>query len=191
MSTLEIRPLLPADASSYFALRLEGLRDAPGASWASYEEEEALPLDAIETRLAPGVAQCSFGAFMDGKLVGIASLKHEAIAKIAHRANIWGVYVTPSARMMGVATQLVEAMIVHALRVEVLAQLTLVVNSGNVLAAALYAKLGFVVTGIDRRSTRIDGTYHDELRMVRFLDQVLVPVARSGEQPQSDCCLRR
>ena len=175
MKTIHIRKLAPADAPTYFALRLNSLLDSPGASWASYDEEKQLPLEAIEDRLASGVAQGSCGAFAGVELVGIASLKHENAAKIQHRANIWGVYVAPAARKLGVATRLINAIVEHALRADVLTQLTLVVNSGNVVAAALYAKLGFTVTGIDRRATRINGEYHDELRMVRFLDEGRLP----------------
>jgi RimJ/RimL family protein N-acetyltransferase len=49
-------------------------------------------------------------------------------------------------------------------------QLTLSVRSVSELASALYTKLGFEFTGVDRRSICCGGTYYDENRMVLMLD---------------------
>lgn len=167
---MQIRLLTPADADAYFSLRLASLREAPTAAWASVQEEEAMTPAQVAARLAAGAVEGCFGAFWHGELVGIASLKHETLRKIRHRANIWGVYIAPQARRMGVARALVEAIVAHVRQAGGIVQLTLVLGSANLAAALLYASLGFVVTGLDRRSTFIDGQYHDELRMVRFLD---------------------
>ena len=45
---MEIRRLTPADVMAYRTLRLEGLREAPAAFAASYDEEAAFPLATYE-----------------------------------------------------------------------------------------------------------------------------------------------
>jgi RimJ/RimL family protein N-acetyltransferase len=72
-------------------------------------------------------------------------------------------YVRPDARNAGVGRQLVEALIDHARdHVEVI-QLSLV--SGNERARRLYASLGFVEYGIEKKSLKQDGHYYDEILM--------------------------
>lgn len=44
------------------------------------------------------------------------------------------------------------------------------VRTTNDVARALYRRLGFTVTGIDRRAIFADGAYHDEERMTLELD---------------------
>ncbi len=171
MTIRTIRTLTPADAESYRALRLEGIRAAPGAFWASYEEESAVPIETMQQRLAQTRFQIALGYFHGAQLVGMAALKREPIAKVHHRAQLWGVYVSPAARGGGVARQLVEALIAHARAIPELVQMTLNVQTSNAVAKGLYERLGFVTMGVERRSTRIDGEFHDEARMVLYFDQ--------------------
>ncbi|MDC8757471.1 GNAT family N-acetyltransferase [Janthinobacterium fluminis] len=165
-----IRKLTPADAEAYRELRLAGILNAPAAFWAGYDEESTLPLEAMQARLEETPYQSIFGLFSGEKLLGMAALKRESIAKISHRATIWGVYVDPSARGTGAARRLVDALIAHARTLPELVQLTLSVRSTNETAIALYAKVGFEATGVDRRSMYVDNAYHDENRMVLMLD---------------------
>lgn len=166
---MQTRRLTADDAEAYFALRLHALQDAPTASWASYDEERQLSLASIAARLPCAGVQASFGLFLQGALAGIASLKHDDSDKIRHRANLWGVYILPQARGQGAARQLIAALIDHAARVPQLRQLTLVVSCTNAAAVRLYSSLGFIMTGMERDSIFVDGAYHDELRMVKFL----------------------
>lgn len=162
---MPVRQLTPAHAGAYLALRLSSLREAPAAAWSSYEEERALAPAEIAERLEPGPVQAAFGWFDGDELLGLALLRHDARAKIRHRATVWGVYVAPAARGRGVAGELMRALVAHARAAPGLRQLTLVVDSANGGAVRLYAALGFTVTGIDSASTCIDGVLRDELRM--------------------------
>lgn len=170
MPELMIRKLTPADAEAYRALRLAGILDTPAAFWASHEEESVLAIEAMRERLVETPFQCVFGVFSGPRLVGMAGLRREPIAKIGHRANVWGVYIAPDARGTGAARRLMEALIAHARTVPQLVQLTLAARSTNEVANALYAKVGFECTGVDRRSICVDGGYVDENRMVLMLD---------------------
>jgi RimJ/RimL family protein N-acetyltransferase len=171
MPQLTVRLLCPDDVSQYRALRLLATQESPTSVWASYEEESAQSQDAMAQRLVASDHQWMFGAFDNNVMVGIAGLRRDKVAKIAHRAGIWGVYVAPDARGFGAARQMMEAMLAHVRTMPQLVQLTLSVRSTNEAAKALYQRLGFARTGVDPRSMCIDGVYHDEERMVLLLDR--------------------
>ena len=83
--------------------------------------------------------------------------------KDKHKGMLWGMYVRPNARNMGVGRRLVETVIAFAReRVELL---QLAVVSENEEARRLYASLGFVEYGIERRALKQHGRYYDEILM--------------------------
>jgi ribosomal protein S18 acetylase RimI-like enzyme len=77
-----------------------------------------------------------------------------------------GMYVRPQARNRGVGRRLVEAVMEVARRrgVELL---QLAVVSDNEPARRLYARLGFVEYGIEKKSLKQGGRYTDEVLMVK------------------------
>jgi RimJ/RimL family protein N-acetyltransferase len=76
-------------------------------------------------------------------------------------------YVREEARGTGVARRLVDGILAHGReRVE---QIELRVWTENPTAIALYKSAGFVVTGKDEGSLKVDGVYCDEFTMlIRF-----------------------
>src|ERR1700752_1416819 len=104
---MHIRPLTPADASQFQALRLAGLKDEPLSFASSYEEEKDLPASTIDRRLAIKPDRGTFGAFESESLVGLVSLGREDMKKLSHKAFIWGMYVQPEFRGKGVARALI------------------------------------------------------------------------------------
>ena len=100
--------------------------------------------------------------------MGIAGFRIHEGEKERHKGLLWGMYVRPDARKAGVGRQLVEAVIDHARdRVEVM-QLSVV--SGNEPARRLYASLGFVEYGVEKKSLKQDGHYYDEILMALDLN---------------------
>lgn len=167
---MHIRRLSPDDVHDYRTLRLAGIEEAPASFWASHAEESAVPLEQMRQRLEQTPHLAIFGAYDGDRLVAMAGFKRESIEKIHHRGHIWGVYVEPAARGAGLSRQLMEALIAHAKTIPEVVQITLCVRTSNEMAAALYRRLGFVVTGTDLRSIFIDGAFHDEYRMLLNLD---------------------
>ena len=109
-----------------------------------------------------------FGAFRQTDIVGTAGFAVREGEKEHHKGLLWGMYVLPEARGMGVAGRLVEAVVDFARpRVELL-QLSVV--AGNEKARQLYAGFGFVEYGIERRSLKHDGRYFDEILMALDLN---------------------
>lgn len=162
----QIRRLEPADAALYREIRLEALQKNPEAFGSTFERESAQPLSWFEAAI--GRADI-FGAFLDGKLAGIAGFSVQEGSKQAHKGLLWAMYVRDVARGLGLGKILVAAVLDHARgRVEMV-QLTVV--SENEAARRLYEAMGFVEYGFERRGLKQDGRYHDEVLMVKFLDE--------------------
>ena len=159
-ASFPIRRLTGADAEAFRAVRLEGLERHPSAFGASFRKESARPLSFFAERLE---ANHVLGAESQGRLVGVAGFQFHDSEKARHRGTLWGMYVRAEARGTGVARWLVDGIISHAReRVE---DIVLRVEATNTTAIAFYKSAGFVVTGQDARSLKVDGVYYDELMM--------------------------
>jgi len=159
-----IRQLTPGDAALYRRIRLAGLKESPEAFGSTFEVEFTKPLAWFFDRLGNSEV---FGAFRDAELLGVAGLVVRQEEKEAHKGLLWGMYVRPDARGAGIARQLVEAVIAHARAWVELIQLSVVV--GNKPARRLYASLGFVEYGIEKKSLKYRGRYYDEILMAKDL----------------------
>src|SRR5262249_53215547 len=150
-------------------IRLEALLQNPEAFGSTFARENAQPLSWFEAGL---VRTDIFGAFLDGKLAGIAAYSANEGPKHAHKGMLWSMYVRAGARNAGLGRSLVAAVLDHARgRVEMV-QLSVV--SENEAAHRLYRSLGFVEFGYEKRALKQDGRYYDEVHMVKFLDQAPV-----------------
>lgn len=155
-----LRQLTNADATSFRALRLAGLKAHPDGFGSSWEEESEQPLswfgDTLRNCFVTGCEQGS-------ALVGIAGFVRSERLKTKHRGTLWGMYVAPEARGQGVGAALVQQIIGHAKnRVE---ELNLTVAAQNSSAIKLYKRMGFVRIGLDPRALKIAGAYVDEVSM--------------------------
>jgi RimJ/RimL family protein N-acetyltransferase len=164
---MHIRVLLGADAAACKELRLQALREHPTAFSSSYEEECAIPLARVAERLEPSPAGVVFGAFEDGRLVGMAGLARERPRKLSHKAVIWGVYVAPTCRKRGAGRGLLEAALEHAAGLPGLRQVNLGANAANPASIALYRSVGFEPFGVEKGFLLVDGVLHDEIHMAR------------------------
>ena len=161
-----IRALTPEDAPAFQALRLRGLRECPEAFASSHEEEVGTLPTEIERRLKPKPDSAIIGAFRDGELLALTGVQREGMAKLAHKAFIWGVYVAPEARGSGVGRKVVGHALNYAAESLGVRQVNLGVNTKNTAAVALYGKLGFVQYGLERGFLLVAGELHDEYQMV-------------------------
>jgi RimJ/RimL family protein N-acetyltransferase len=163
-SRIQIRRLAPSEGAAYREIRLEALRSSPEAFGSTFAAESARPLEHFSER----VAGCPvFGAFRDAGLVGMAGFLGREGAKDAHKGYLWGMYVRPGSRNSGVGRSLAEAVIDFARQHVELLQLSVV--SDNEAARRLYASLGFVEYGIERKALKQDGRYYDEILMAKDL----------------------
>ena len=168
MVDIQIRRLQTPDAALYRDIRLEALQRNPEAFGSTFEFENAQPLSWFEASLGRAAI---FGAFVDGRLAGMAGFAMQEGPKHAHKARLWGMYVRAAARNSGLGKRLVASVLEHARGRAELVQLT--VASENDAARRLYRAMGFVEYGHERRALKQDGRYYDEVLMVNFLDEAL------------------
>lgn len=166
---MHVRTLAPRDAVAFQELRLQGLQESPSAFASSYEEEAETPIQVVAERLAAKDGCAVFGAFHERVLVGIVGLERQPMRKLAHKAGLWGMYVKPSARALGVGSELVAEALSYARSELRVRQVGLAVNATNIAAISLYRKHGFEQFGLERGSKLVDGELHDEVHMVCLL----------------------
>jgi formyltetrahydrofolate-dependent phosphoribosylglycinamide formyltransferase len=160
-----VRRISVAEAAIYRDIRLEALQNAPTAFGSSYEAESQNSLVDFGGYLTNSYIA---GAWLNGALVGTAGFRREKHTKVAHRGDIWGVYVRPAARGRGIARALITELLAVA-RSEV-KQVHLSVVTENENAVRLYRDLGFTIYGTEPRSLFVDGRYLDEHMMVLRFD---------------------
>jgi ribosomal protein S18 acetylase RimI-like enzyme len=160
---IRVRRLLPEDAARYREIRLEGLRVSPEAFGNTFEAENARPIELFADRIRDSE---TMGAFEGAEILGVAGLRANQGPKESHKGMLVGMYVRPQARNRGVGRRLVEAVIeVACTRGVELLQLAVV--SDNEPARRLYARLGFVEYGIEKKSLKQGGRDTDEVLMVK------------------------
>ncbi len=165
-SGCEIHRLTEDDAERFYTLRLQGLREEPNAFGSTCEEETARGFDFVRQRFATAHKRDNnaiFGAFQKVELLGIVGLAQQERLKLRHRATLWGMYVSPSARGMGLGKLLCHTLIGHVRQnLKDVEMIDLIVESTNEPAKRLYASLGFKVWGIQEKALKSSGQYFDE-----------------------------
>jgi len=170
---MEIKLLAASDAESYWALRLEALKQNPEAFLTSYEDalKRENPIDQVVHNFnAEG--NYTFGAFEQKNLIGVVTLLHENAEKIKHRANIFAMYVTPKKQRLGVGKALMTEAINKAKSIPAIEKINLSVMASNEKAKQLYRKLGFQVYGFEENAFKVNGIEYNDEHMVLHLRAV-------------------
>lgn len=152
----------------YKALRARALRDHPDAFMETAEAFEARSVESIAARMreSAAIGGITLVAELPGKgLVGTASVGVGSTPKDAHRGVVWGVYVAPEARGMGVGQRLMREIIARASRNPSLRNLHLAVVRSNDRALQLYESLGFSQYGLDIDALYVNGELLSEVLM--------------------------
>jgi RimJ/RimL family protein N-acetyltransferase len=123
-------------------IRLAALKDSPDWFWATYEEEVGKPATWWRDFIDAGAW---FVAFENGRAVGVAAAMRDPQLADSDRQLI-SMWVDPDARKRGIGTQLIEAVKVWA-REDGARELQLEVTDANEVAARVYERSGFRLTG--------------------------------------------
>jgi ribosomal protein S18 acetylase RimI-like enzyme len=150
-----VRRLLPADAGAFVRLRREALDDAPFAFEASPDDDFAGSEEFVRDATAQG-GRTILGAFAP-ELAGVVGLFRERSRKAAHKARLWGLYVRPEFRRLGLGLILVRQAIEFARSLDGVSILELSVSEKASTATALYERLGFRVWGVEPAALRVGG----------------------------------
>ena len=138
----------------------------PLAFGASVDDDRGLSLEFVQASLADPEEQAVFGCFEGDNLVGMAGIVRASRVKVRHKANLWGMYVSPRARQQGAGRALLEAAIDQARAWPGVEQLHLSVTDVAVAARTLYEAAGFRIWGRESRALQWEGRFVDELHLV-------------------------
>ena len=163
MSDPIIRALTVGDAISWRKLRLEMLERDPQGFFADLGQARARSEEDWRHSI-PASPDVLFGLFDGDELVGSCGFYAKKEPKLAHKGEMWGVYVTPAFRRRGHALALVLATIAHAKHyVDVL------LTGASVAGAPVYKRAGFKTYGVERDAYRVNGVSLDnELLTIHF-----------------------
>lgn len=164
-SAIQIRRMNATDAEAFSALRRKLTQDNAVPMGLTLEEELARPIQGFRDQLSYPEPNAAFGAFIVGELVGSAAVAWPSkLASSRHKANLWGVFVAPSHRGLGIGRKLVSQAVGHALENGV-RRINLQVFVPNTEAIKLYLTMGFVECGREPDAICLNGTYYDGVHM--------------------------
>jgi RimJ/RimL family protein N-acetyltransferase len=143
-----IRILREDDAQIYTRLRREALLASPLAFASSPADDLFSEPEAVAEQLRRAPEFVIIGAF-ENDLIGAVGVYRERHLKASHKAHLWGMYVVPSHRRQGVATDLLDAAIRHARTLPGVSRVHLSVTSAAPGAQRLYERAGFCVWGAE------------------------------------------
>jgi ribosomal protein S18 acetylase RimI-like enzyme len=166
--TVTIRKLTPPDAEAYVGLRSAMLQQEPLAFLASPADDLALQVDQMQARLSHA-ENAIFGAFAPA-LVGAVGVFRPTHRKAAHKPGVWGMFVLPEFRRLGLARKLMQHGIDHARQLAGATQVALSVSETAGAARGLYESLGFRVWGTEPRALQHEGRVVSEHHMVLLFE---------------------
>ena len=111
MNNFKIRKLERTDAQEFQRLRLFALQNNSTSFGSSFEEEVKKSLEQFEVFIDSTNERVFWGAFEDDKLIGMVGLGREDGVKTEHKGFIRSMFVDPSARKLGVASELLKTAI--------------------------------------------------------------------------------
>ena len=168
-SSVVIRPLREEDAPSYREMMLAAYAAEPAAFTASVAERRAASMAWWQERAAGRGGETMLGAFVDGRLVGVAGLKPETRERTRHKASLVGLCVKSTHRRQGLGRLLVEAVLAAARAMPGLRLVQLTVTGGNASARNLYERAGFAAIGEEPMAVALDDGFVSKIHMWRPL----------------------
>jgi ribosomal protein S18 acetylase RimI-like enzyme len=168
-SQVQIRRLARIDIGEMQKLRREALELYPLAFSASAQDDLALDTAFIERSLQSSTTSAIFGAVENDQWVGMVGVYRHEGRKENHRAQLWGMYVTPELRRRGIGLSLLSAAIEHVGAWPGVFQIQLCVTEAASDARSLYESAGFRVWGCEPRALQWEGEFADEYHLVLSL----------------------
>lgn len=166
-----VRLLTAEDAAVYREVRLAALQQDPDAFITTAAEFEARTADSLAAQLTPRPTFVTYGAFLNGELMGLTTLAREERPRLGHRASLLGVSVAPAARGQGGGDALMRAALAHARGWAGVTSVHLAVTETQAAARRLYERHGFRVWGTQPDAVRdAEGRSLAEHHLVLQLD---------------------
>ncbi|MBB6261355.1 ribosomal protein S18 acetylase RimI-like enzyme [Paenochrobactrum gallinarii] len=157
---ITVRVLCPDDVQTYKAVRIHALKNSPLTFGSSFAVESAYADEVFAHRIRHGGGNAVYGAFDGDTLLGTAGVfVHERLSE-KHRGTLWGVYVMPQARGLGLGSVLVDHVIKYAEKHVVVLDAKVVAS--NDYARQIYYDLGFEKYGLEKKSFCVEGQFQDQ-----------------------------
>ncbi len=172
---ITVRSLGVDDAVAWASLRYDALERHPLAYGTMVPLERRTLIDNAIERMA-AADSVIFGAFAEGRLVGMVGVRRVEREKERHKAFIWGMYVGAESRRRGAAAMLLREAIGRARSWPGVEQVTLAVTDAAPEAKRLYERHGFRVWGVEPRALAWRGREVDETYMILDLRDPARPV---------------
>lgn len=189
ITAITYRPFTLDLLDHVWQLRLRALRDHPDAFGEPYESAAAQTpaqiYDRAITMWIGGDNRVFIALTWDLVPIGMLGIRRETRPREQHRMGVWGVYVAPEYRGLGVAAKLMELALNHARSLTSVLQVHLTVVSANQRARAAYERHGFQLWGTMPRAEILGDTVLDYDHMVLMLD------ASSSTTPERDTMINR
>ncbi len=151
-------------ADEFIRLRLSGLRESPLAFGAS--PEDGLDRgEVIENLKKRSEENFILGYFRDDRLIGIVGFVRQKRIKQKHKAFIWGMYVDPVFRGLGIGEKLMLDIIQRTKNLDGLSKIVLSVTHLQQDSKRFYQKLGFIQYAVEKDALRVSGQKIDEIFM--------------------------
>jgi ribosomal protein S18 acetylase RimI-like enzyme len=145
---MNIFTLTAADTDRYRELMLEAYALAADAYTSTAQERAREPDTWWVNRVADASGlTVSFGAEIEGALVGTVALEYSSKPKTKHSVLVIGMYVRGAARRLGIGRALLQTALAHAALRPGVDVVELTVTEGNSTAIAMYAAAGFRAWG--------------------------------------------
>ncbi len=121
-----IRAITPADAESYWDLRLNALKEQSRSILCKLSRILQIPIwNQLEHRIQVTDDNFILGAFNNETIIGMIGFVRERTKKLNHKSNIWGTYVAQDFRSQGIGRKLLDETIFRAKKLEGLSQINL------------------------------------------------------------------
>lgn len=166
---IEIRELTIEDSDKFVKLRQSALRTNPEA-FGSTIEEETNGAERFKNSLQKD-GYLVLGTFKNGELVGMCGYHGEDHVKSRHKGVIWGMFVEPKYRGLGIGKNLLKAAVEQAFENEETEQIILGVVDGNNEAYSLYENFGFKRFSTEKNAFKKGGKYWDLHVLVKFKNE--------------------
>lgn len=158
------------DAEAYRDLRLQAIRTNQTAFTTDYTANEARTLEQWAEMMAGSERGVIFVAEAGDQMIGMAGIFRQETPKTNHNGIIWGVYLDPEWRGLGIVDALIGACIGWAReRGMPIVKLSVVANNAGALRA--YLRNGFQIYGVEPDAVRWEGITYDEFLLYRCIEE--------------------